>query len=1095
MKQALLLLISLNCYLLGIIIALNPATAQVVPDGTTNTTVDAEGNNITINDGDRAGNNLFHSFQDFSVPDGGSALFNNEQAIENIFSRVTGGNISNIDGILGANGSANLFLVNPAGIIFGENASLSVGGSFYGTSADSILFEDGEFSATDLNNSPLLTINAPIGLSFRDNPGDIINRSTSNNDRALTVNAGESISLIGGNVTLNGGQILAPGARVNLGGLTATGTIELDNNGGFSFPENVARGNVSITNSSRIFVASDGGGSVKIDARNFELASDSFIAGGIANDVGTPNAQAGDIIINATEDVVIDATESNGSTTINNSNFGVGNAGNVDINARNISFVDGGAITSFSNGLGNSGNITLTATEDINFDGIFQNQTSGIVNSLLILQDNDSGVAEQTGIPGTTNIIARNLTLTNGAQISSINSGVGDSGNINIDVIDSININGEGELLRDDGTSRLINSEITTSVFGSGTGNTGDVNISTNNLSLTNGGAVSSDSFGRGNAGDINIAAQTINIDGLGRFQEIVDDSGQVSRLASQSSISSETLSTLGSTIIDDGIVAEGNGGTITINTDSLSITNGGDISTNIGGIGNAGDIEITAKTIDLDGQGFFEIVDNSGQISPLGVVSSISSEVVSDPNSSIISQGNGGNITINTNSLSLTNGASVDAGISGMGNGGNIVINAQENTLIQGTGTSTLNGETINLSSGISALLGVGAVGNGGNVEINTVRLSVIDDASISVTTLGEGNAGNLIIEAPDSIELLNDSSILANVAENATGNSGEVDINTGNLSISDNSQIQTASIGTGEAGNLRIDANSINLDNMAGIDASTPIGNGGNITLNVTEDITLSNNSLISAEASNEANGGNVNIDTNFIVAFPNQDSDIIATAEQGDGGNISISAQALFGIEEREALADNVTNDIDASSEFGLTGTVSINTPDLNPIQGATELSSNFIQSEQTVAQACAADQSKAEGSELLVTGKGGVPSAPDLPFDSEGIVLGGELFNPYLQHKTTDHEVRSSSGSALNREEIVLGEELFNPQLQNATDNQARTSVIKSIPTAKGNIIPARGIKLTKNGDVILTAYQTQNKPRTPIDAGNCVSQAN
>ena len=140
MKQVLLLLISLNYYLLGIIIALNPATAQVIPDGTTNTTVDAEGNNITINDGDRAGNNLFHSFQDFSVPDGGSALFNNEQAIENIFSRVTGGNISNINGALGANGSANLFLVNPAGIIFGENASLSVGGSFYGTSADSILF-------------------------------------------------------------------------------------------------------------------------------------------------------------------------------------------------------------------------------------------------------------------------------------------------------------------------------------------------------------------------------------------------------------------------------------------------------------------------------------------------------------------------------------------------------------------------------------------------------------------------------------------------------------------------------------------------------------------------------------------------------------------------------------------------------------------------------------------------------------------------------------------------------------------------------------------------------------------------------------------
>ena len=239
MKQVLLSLVSLNVCILGIASALSPSTAQVTPDGTTNTTVDVEGNDIEINDGDRAGNNLFHSFQDFSVPNGGSASFNNEQAIENIFSRVTGGNISNINGVLGANGSANLFLVNPAGIIFGENASLSIGGSFYGTSADSILFEDGDFSATDLDNPPLLTINAPIGLGFRDNPGDIVNRSTGNNEEGSPVNAGESISLIGGNVSFNGGQILAPGVRVNLGGITTAGNIELDENGSLSFPNNL----------------------------------------------------------------------------------------------------------------------------------------------------------------------------------------------------------------------------------------------------------------------------------------------------------------------------------------------------------------------------------------------------------------------------------------------------------------------------------------------------------------------------------------------------------------------------------------------------------------------------------------------------------------------------------------------------------------------------------------------------------------------------------------------------------------------------------------------------------------------------------------
>ncbi len=137
-----------------------PVSAQVIPDGTTTTTVDIDG---TINDGNRAGGNLFHSFQEFSVPVGGSAFFNNALDIVNIFSRVTGGNISNINGLLGANGTANLFLINPAGIIFGENAQLSIGGSFFGSTADSIIFSDGKFSAVDLDNPPLLTVNAPLG--------------------------------------------------------------------------------------------------------------------------------------------------------------------------------------------------------------------------------------------------------------------------------------------------------------------------------------------------------------------------------------------------------------------------------------------------------------------------------------------------------------------------------------------------------------------------------------------------------------------------------------------------------------------------------------------------------------------------------------------------------------------------------------------------------------------------------------------------------------------------------------------------------------------------------------------------------------------
>ncbi len=189
--------------------------AQIIPDGTVNTQVNTNGNVAEITRGEIRGSNLFHSFQDFSVPTGNEAFFNNANDISNIFSRVTGGKISNIDGLIRANGSADLFLINPAGIIFGENARLDIGGSFYSSTASSILFEDGEFSATDLETPPVLTINAPIGLNLRDNSGNIINQSI-NDNVGLRVNSGETISFTGGEIIFDAGKASAPGGKVEV---------------------------------------------------------------------------------------------------------------------------------------------------------------------------------------------------------------------------------------------------------------------------------------------------------------------------------------------------------------------------------------------------------------------------------------------------------------------------------------------------------------------------------------------------------------------------------------------------------------------------------------------------------------------------------------------------------------------------------------------------------------------------------------------------------------------------------------------------------------------------------------------------------------
>ena len=204
----------------------NPAMAQVVsPDSTLNTTVSRSSNTFTITNGTAAGTNLFHSFREFSIPTNGSAVFNlvNTPNVSTIFSRVTGTTVSNIDGLIRSINNTNpvsLFLMNPNGIIFGPNARLNISGSFVGTTAERIQFQNGrEFNTTD--PTPLLTIALPIGLQFGSTSApiqvngaghlftstSILSPTTRPNalPLGLGVNPGKTIALVGGNIDLNGG--------------------------------------------------------------------------------------------------------------------------------------------------------------------------------------------------------------------------------------------------------------------------------------------------------------------------------------------------------------------------------------------------------------------------------------------------------------------------------------------------------------------------------------------------------------------------------------------------------------------------------------------------------------------------------------------------------------------------------------------------------------------------------------------------------------------------------------------------------------------------------------------------------------------------
>ncbi|MEM8723153.1 MAG: filamentous hemagglutinin N-terminal domain-containing protein [Cyanobacteria bacterium P01_G01_bin.39] len=1005
MSKALSSLLRICFYTLGLSLAQTQISlAQVTSDNTVNTQVTQNGNVAEITGGETRGANLFHSFGDFSVPTDNIADFQNADSISNIFSRVTGGNVSNIDGMIQANGSANLFLINPAGILFGENASLNIGGSFYGSSASSILFENGKFS-TDLDNPPLLTVNAPIGFSFRDNPGDI----TANQAR-LIVPDGETLALLGGNLDFDGGTYGAINGGVELGGLTESGIIDFKSDGSFNFPDAVARGDVSLANSTQIFVA--GGGettrSTNINAKNLSLNSGSFIFAGILSDLGSSNAQAGNIVINLTEDLAIDNSD------ITNSNAGIGNAGNVIVNARNINFTNGGTIFTFNTGVGNIGDTTLTATEDITFDGTTSNNVSGV--SYFV-------GAEALGNIGEINLTAQNLNITNGAAISNNIEGNNDSGNINLNIADTISIDGSGFNTSADGSQLEFPSRINLTVASNGS--VGDININTQNLFLSKNGTIGASIFGSGNSGNINIDAELITIGEQGT-----------------TNLPAASISTSAANSDIDNPDSIADGGQINIDTGSLRISDGGSIQAGLGGRGNGGNININARDQVLISGTSFSLDEQGQEIE-------IASAIFADIGETGV--GEAGNIEIDTSSLVVDQGL-ISADVLGEGNGGSIKILASDSITLVNTGS---------IEAGIAA----SATGNAGNLTIETKQLTLTDGSQIGVSTLGNGNAGNVTINASESISLsgVNEtarSGIFAS-AVIESGNGGDINLTTDQLTISDGATITASNFssfgeenggaapGTGEPGNIFITANSLNLETEGRIEARTQseTGTGANIDLDIANNIFLSGDSFISAEAIGNANGGNLTIDTNVIVAFEGN-NDMIASAEQGQGGNIDITAEALLGI--KASTLNPFTSDINASSEFGLDGSVALNIPDIASLEGGTELSASVIEPGETTVQACQANREIAAKNGFVIKGKGGVPPTPEMPLNSANTMIDGEI-----------------SGTI------------------------ASSNLPQPIETSIGKIQPARGIKVTDKGGIVLTAYRTNNQgTRLPNIKSSC-----
>ena len=1077
-----------------------PTEAQITVDGTTNTTLNPIETGIQIDEGNRAGDNLFHSFRDFSVPNGSEAFFNNAADVTNIFSRVTGGNISNIDGLIRANGTANLFLLNPSGILFGPNATLNIGGSFYGSTADSILFADGtEFSALDGQNQPILTINAPIGLNFRDNPADIAVRGSN-----LTVQSGQNLTLLGGNLNFTEGTIIfAPGANIELGGLSASGIISLDENFKPSFPEDIARANISFTETTRINVAGSNGGSITINTGNVVLNDRSGLIAGIEDNNGSPDAQAGDIVINASNNITFE-----GGSFIRNQvgSAGEGNAGNIEIETFSLMLNNDSSLGGLISGQGNSGNVTINASEDIvlnqsriinqvnasgignagdifinanTFEAIGDSETrsaltsrtqgmgnAGSINldieqsisletSTIISQVDDQGV----GLSGNILVEAGSLTLMNNSRFQASTAAEGDAGNIIIDIAGDINFDN--------------NSRVFSQVLSGAEGNAGDIQITADGSLNSANTFIIADTRARGNAGNIMIdVAEDINFDSNNRVLSQVQSG------------------------------AEGNAG-------DIQITAGGSLnSVNTFIIadskdrGSSGDITIdVADTITLQGE-----APNGVSIFPSGIITGLDEARTNDANRDFISSGQGeaGNINISARELIIKDLGFISSSTEDntVGDAGNIIVNVEnlsltdngfiasftENITEDGfdAGSINVNARTVELLRGGKFIAITDGDGDAGNINLNvTERLMVDGSGEPSLTS-------DLVSQNEPFIQALQgETGLFANASERATGNGGNINIGAGEItsdgdgftfdvnqstnevSVINEGEITADSQGTGSGGQISIRANDLTLDYQGKIVAITSFvqdentetsteTSSGEISLGIDNQLILRNDSLISAQALNNADGGNIDINAEFVIAFPSKPngSDIIASADGGNGGNISIIAEEIFGLQERVAIPGNGTNDIDVSSQFGFDGNVSIQTPDVQSIESLAKLSSNVVEQNNSFAQVCSTD-SIVGSSRFVIKGRGGITPQPTEVFTADSIL--GE------------QESADTEG--------------YNNNLKKALEAQ-----YPPIPTDEGDIYPARGVIIREDGTITLTAYPVSNNTQRALLASrNCTTK--
>jgi filamentous hemagglutinin family protein len=980
------------------------SSAQITLDGSLGTGGSLAGPNFVIPSsvGQTRGGNLFHSFGLFNVNTGESATFTGPNTINNILGRVTGGQQSTVNGLLRSDiQGANLYLINPAGLVFGPNASLDIKGSFHVSTADYLKFAEGAMFHANLARESVLTTAAVSAFGFLSPTPAPISMSS-----VLAVPQGQTLSVIGGKIDLTGGSLRAPAGRINIGSVASVGEV-VPNPAQSPIDLNVdsfvTLGDISLSGTVVTASSAAGGGVVVIRGGRFALDQGGAVA---ASTTGSANGAPAAIDVRVTENLTLTnnsqlvasstAAGGSGDIMVNAGSLeaqrggrivvsasGAGNSGHMNVRTDQLNLHDGGFLLSSTTRLGNGGNIDVQAKDllisNTNFNGPF----TGIAA--------ETAGAAGTGKAGNVNVATDSLIIKGGSRtgtdIHSTTFSAGPGGTVDITANDIV-------------VSGTAAAPFATGIFASalfGSGSSGDLNISANSIKMTDHARAQTLSVTAGNAGNMTVTAGDVELrDGSNFGASSLFGTGNAGRL----NVTANNLLISGNAASTDPLMNDftglttatttGLGSDLNVVANNIQVLNQGFITSTTAGAGNAGDVNIfVTGNLDVSGR----------------------SAIISGTTGS----GNAGDLNVQVRgALSVTNGGNFIAGSQGQGAGGAINLSARQ---IIVSGVAEAPNDTV-VASFIGSQAGPSA-GGAGNVQIHTDSLQVLDGGRISAETFGSSNAGTINIQAQDVLvsginKSLEDYLIradfnaafaAANISSNSsllqqavpvTGNAGTVFVNTNNLTIENGGKILGGSSTAGKGGNLDLRAKNITLNNQALVSASssgtgdagdirivatkslksvnssitsrTETADGGNIHLTVGQLVELVDSRITTSVQGGQGKGGNITIDPPAVIL---NNSDIAANAFGGPGGNVTIIADVFL------ASADS---SVTVSSELNTQGTVDIQAPIIDLSGSLAPLPENVLQAAALMRQSCPAKYSGGKLSSLVAGSREGLPLEP-------------------------------------------------------------------------------------------------------------------